>query len=52
MIHTQRKVKRKIKPQAKSMGVVNRNIPYHIVANQLKILTAVGMAIIIVAEVK
>ncbi len=45
-------VNKNIKPQAKSIGVEKRRTPYHIVANQLKTLTAVGIAIIIVADVK
>ncbi len=40
-----------MKATAKSIGVVNRTCPPHIVAIQLKILTPVGMAMsIVVAE--
>ena len=45
-------VNKKIKPSAKSKGVVKYTCPPHIVANQLKILMPVGTAIIIVAAVK
>ena len=46
------KVKRKMKPLAKSIGVVITTLPPNIVAIQLKILIPVGTAIIIVAAVK
>jgi hypothetical protein len=46
------KVKRKIKPLAKSIGVSNQILPPNIVAIQLKTLIPVGTAIIIVAAVK
>jgi hypothetical protein len=45
-------VKRKINPKANSIGVLKSKEPPHKVANQLKILIPVGMAIIIVAAVK
>lgn len=45
-------VNRKIKPKAQSKGVSHLIEPPWRVANQLKTLTPVGMAIIIVAEVK
>lgn len=45
-------VKRKIKPSAHSRGVSHLITPPWRVANQLKTFTPVGMAIIIVAEVK
>jgi hypothetical protein len=40
------------KPKANNMGVTKIILPPHNVANQLKILTPVGTAIIIVAAVK
>jgi hypothetical protein len=46
------KVNKKIKPKAKSIGVLKVREPPHIVAIQLKILIPVGTAIIIVAAVK
>lgn len=45
-------VNRKIKPRAHKSGVSHLIDPPCRVANQLKTLTPVGMAIIIVAEVK
>ena len=45
-------VKRKMNPKAKRRGVLKSREPPHRVANQLKILIPVGMAIIIVAAVK
>lgn len=45
-------VKRKMNPKAHSMGASHLIIPPCMVANQLKTFTPVGMAIIIVAEVK
>lgn len=45
-------VKRKIKPNAQSKGVSHLIEPPWRVASQLKTFTPVGMAIIIVAEVK
>jgi len=45
-------VKRKMKPRAQSIGVSHLIVPPWRVANQLKTFTPVGMAIIIVAEVK
>ena len=45
-------VKRKTKPRDHSMGVSHLMAPPFRVANQLKTLTPVGIAIIIVAEVK
>lgn len=45
-------VNRKINPRAHSMGVSHLMAPPWRVASQLKTLTPVGMAIIIVAEVK
>lgn len=45
-------VNRKIKPRAHSRGVSHLIEPPWRVANQLKTLTPVGMAMIIVAEVK
>jgi hypothetical protein len=45
-------VNKKIKPNAKSIGVFSSMEPPHIVAIQLKILIPVGIAIIIVAAVK
>ena len=45
-------VKRKINPRAQSSGVSHLIDPPCKVANQLKTLTPVGMAIIIVADVK
>lgn len=45
-------VKRKINPNAQSIGVVNFILDPYIVANQLKTLIPVGIAIIIVAAVK
>jgi len=40
------------KPKQKIKGVLKSSRPPHIVANQLKILIPVGIAIIIVAAVK
>jgi hypothetical protein len=45
-------VNKKIKPNANNNGVFSSILPPHKVANQLKILTPVGTAIIIVAAVK
>ena len=45
-------VKTKIKPTANSIGVSKVMEPCHMVAIQLKILTAVGTAISIVAYMK
>jgi len=45
-------VKRKMKPMAHKRGVSHLSAPPCSVANQLKTLTPVGIAIIIVAEVK
>jgi hypothetical protein len=45
-------VNKKIKPKANNIGVNNLKEPPHKVANQLKTLTPVGTAIIIVAAVK
>lgn len=45
-------VKRKIKPRAQSIGVSHLIAPPWRVASQLKTFTPVGMAIIIVADVK
>ena len=45
-------VKRKIKPSAHKRGVSHLIAPPCSVASQLKTFTPVGMAIIIVAEVK
>lgn len=45
-------VKRKIKPRAQSIGGSHLIIPPCSVANQLKTLIPVGMAMIIVADVK
>lgn len=45
-------VKRKIKPRAQRRGVSHLIDPPWSVASQLKTFTPVGMAIIIVAEVK
>lgn len=45
-------VKRKMKPNAQSSGVSHLMEPPWRVASQLKTLTPVGMAIIIVADVK
>lgn len=45
-------VKRKIKPKAHKRGVSHLMVPPCKVASQLKTFTPVGMAIIIVAEVK
>lgn len=45
-------VKRKINPRAQSMAASHLMMPPCIVASQLKTLTPVGIAIIIVAEVK
>jgi hypothetical protein len=45
-------VNKKIKPIAKSPGVLKSIDPPHNVASQLKILIPVGIAIIIVAAVK
>lgn len=45
-------VNRKINPKAQSMGASHLITPPCIVASQLKTFTPVGMAIIIVADVK
>lgn len=45
-------VKRKMKPSAHKRGVSHLMFPPWRVANQLKTLTPVGIAIIIVADVK
>lgn len=45
-------VNKKIKPRAHSIGVCHMIFPPWRVANQLKTLTPVGIAIIIVADVK
>jgi hypothetical protein len=45
-------VNKKMKPMAKRPGVLKSIDPFHKVANQLKILIPVGIAIIIVAAVK
>lgn len=45
-------VNRKIKPTVHRRGASHLRVPPYIVASQLKILTPVGIAIIIVAEVK
>lgn len=45
-------VNKKIKPKLKIKGVLNRNEPPHIVANQLKVLIPVGIAMTMVADVK
>jgi len=45
-------VNKKIKPNAKSIGVFKFIRPPHIVANQLKTLITVGTPITIVAAVK
>ena len=45
-------VKRKINPRAHRRGVSHLMVPPCKVANQLKTFTPVGMAIIIVADVK
>lgn len=45
-------VNKKINPKAQSIGASHLIIPPCIVANQLKTFTPVGIAIIIVAEVK
>lgn len=45
-------VKRKMKPSAQSIGVSHLMAPPWRVASQLKTFTPVGMAIIIVADVK
>lgn len=45
-------VKRKMKPRAQSRGVSHLMEPPWRVASQLKTLTPVGIAIIIVADVK
>lgn len=45
-------VNKKINPRAHSIGASHLIIPPCMVANQLKTLTPVGIAIIIVAEVK
>lgn len=46
------RVNRKIKPRAHSIGVSHLILPPWRVASQLKTFTPVGMAIIIVADVK
>lgn len=45
-------VKRKMKPRAHSIGASHLTIPPCRVANQLNTFTPVGIAIIIVADVK
>jgi len=45
-------VKRKMKPRAQRRGVSHFRVPPCRVASQLKIFTPVGIAIIMVAEVK
>lgn len=45
-------VNKKIKPRAHSRGVSHFTVPPWRVASQLKTLTPVGIAIIIVADVK
>jgi len=45
-------VNRKMKPRAQSMGVSHLMVPPWRVASQLNTFTPVGMAIIIVADVK
>jgi len=45
-------VNRKMKPRAQSIGVSHLIVPPWRVASQLNTLTPVGMAIIIVADVK
>ena len=45
-------VKRKMKPMANSIGVLNSIEPPHIVAIQLKIFTPVGTAMTMVAATK
>lgn len=45
-------VKRKMNPRAQSIGASHLMIPPCIVASQLNTLTPVGIAIIIVADVK
>jgi len=45
-------VKRKIKPRAQSIGVSHLIVPPWRVASQLNTFTPVGIAIIIVADVK
>lgn len=45
-------VNRKMNPRAQSIGVSHLMFPPWIVASQLKTFTPVGMAIIIVADVK
>lgn len=45
-------VNRKMKPRAHSMAASHLIVPPCIVANQLNTFTPVGIAIIIVAEVK
>lgn len=45
-------VNRKMKPNAHNMAASHLIVPPCIVANQLKTFTPVGIAIIIVAEVK
>ena len=45
-------VNKKIKPKAKTVEIESIIVPPQIVANQLKILTPVGTAIIIVVAVK
>lgn len=45
-------VNRKMKPSAQSIGASHLMMPPCIVASQLNTLTPVGMAIIIVADVK
>jgi len=46
------KENKNINPVAYSIGVLNHITPLYIVANQLKILIAVGIAITIVADEK
>jgi len=45
-------VNKKINPKVKIKAVLIRKLPPHIVANQLKTLIPVGIAITIVADVK
>ncbi|WP_235898447.1 hypothetical protein, partial [Winogradskyella ouciana] len=45
-------VNKKMKPKAQSIGASHLIVPPCIVANQLNTLTPVGIAIIIVADVK
>jgi hypothetical protein len=45
-------VNKNMNPKLKIKGVLKLSEPPHIVANQLKVLIPVGMAITIVADVK